>query len=93
MVYRHGPHRSPVSGPYAGTYLERLRHFRAGPPYGVACPSSGADSDHHDWGRQGLGAGGADSEGPSWRYDLVPSMRQALARSHSRRCHNPYFHS
>ncbi|MFR3458643.1 MAG: hypothetical protein ACLTTU_10245, partial [Bilophila wadsworthia] len=45
MVYRHGPHRSPVSGPYAGTCLKRLRHFRAGSPYGMAYPSSGAGSD------------------------------------------------
>lgn len=64
MVYRHGPHRSPVSGPYAGTCLKRLRHFRAGSPYGMAYPSSGAGSDHHGWGRQGSGAGWADSGGP-----------------------------
>ena len=91
MVYRHGPHRSPVSGPYAGTCLKRLRHFRAGSPYGMAYPSSGAGSGHHGWGRQGSGAGWADSGGPPWRYGLVPSIRQTLARSRSRRCHDPYF--
>ena len=46
---------------------------------------------HHGWGRQGSGAGGADSGGPPWRYGLVPSIRQTLARSRSRRCHDPYF--
>ena len=35
--------------------------------------------------------GGADSGGPPWRYGLVPSIRQTLARSRSRRCHDPYF--
>ena len=89
MVYRHGPHRS-CFGPYAGTCLKRLRHFRAGSPYGMAYPSSGAGSDHHGWGRQGSGRG-ADSGGPPWRYGLVPSIRQTLARSRPRRCHDPYF--
>ena len=57
----------------------------------TAYPSSGAGSDHHGWGRQGSGAGWADSGGPPWRYGLVPSIRQTLARSRSRRCHDPYF--
>lgn len=91
MVYRHGPHRSPVPGPYAGTRLKRLRHLRAGSPYGVAYPSSGAGSDHYGWGRQGSGAGWADSGGPPRRYGLVPSICQTLARSRARRCHDPYF--
>lgn len=35
--------------------------------------------------------GWADSGGPPRRYGLVPSIRQTLARSRSRRCHDPYF--
>ena len=67
------------------------RASRAGSPYGVAYPSSGAGSDHYGWGRQGSGAGWADSGGPPRRYGLVPSICQTLARSRARRCHDPYF--
>lgn len=36
------PHRSPVSGPYAGTCLKRLRHLSSREPVRLGIPSSGA---------------------------------------------------
>jgi hypothetical protein len=70
----------------------RQCHFRTRGSNSVAHPSAGSDSDCHSRLRLGAARGRSDRGDSSWRCDLVPAQREALAWCCADNGHDAYCH-